>query len=47
VINLKNPRMQGKDLIYDITIIEGTMPQSAGDAVLQKASQQVLNEMVQ
>jgi hypothetical protein len=34
VINLKNPRMQGKDLIYDITIIEGTMPQAAGDAVL-------------
>jgi hypothetical protein len=34
VINLKNPRMQGKDLLYDITIIEGTMPQSAGDAVL-------------
>jgi hypothetical protein len=34
VINLKNPRMQGQDLIYDITIIEGTMPQSAGDAVL-------------
>jgi hypothetical protein len=34
VINLKNPRMQGKDLIYDITIIEGTVPQSAGDAVL-------------
>jgi len=34
VINLKNPRMQGKDLIYDITIIEGTVPPSAGDAVL-------------
>jgi hypothetical protein len=34
VIKLKNPRMQGKDLIYDITVIEGTMPQSAGDAVL-------------
>jgi len=34
VINLKNPRMQGKDLLYDITIIEGTLPQSAGDAVL-------------
>jgi hypothetical protein len=34
VINLKNPRMQGKDLIYNITIIEGTVPQSAGDAVL-------------
>ena len=34
VINLKNPRLQGRDLIYDITIIEGTVPQSAGDAVL-------------
>jgi len=34
VINLKNPRMQGKDLIYDITIIEGAVPQSAGDSVL-------------
>jgi len=34
VINLRNPRMQGRDLIYDITIIEGTVPQSAGDAVL-------------
>jgi hypothetical protein len=34
VINLKNPRMQGKDLIYDITIIEGTVPPTAGDAVL-------------
>ena len=34
VINLKNPRMQGKDLVYDITIIEGTVPQSVGDAVL-------------
>lgn len=34
VINLRNPRLQGKDLIYDITIIEGTVPQSAGDAVL-------------
>lgn len=34
VINLKNPRMQGKDLLYDITIIEGTVPPSAGDAVL-------------
>ena len=34
VINLRNPRMQGNDLIYDITIIEGTLPQSAGDAVL-------------
>jgi hypothetical protein len=34
VIRLKNPRMQGKDLLYDITVIEGTVPQSAGDAVL-------------
>ena len=34
VINLKNPRMQGQDLLYDITVIEGTVPQSAGDAVL-------------
>jgi hypothetical protein len=34
VINIRNPRLQGKDLIYDITIIEGTMPQAAGDAVL-------------
>jgi hypothetical protein len=34
VINLKNPRMQGQDLVYDITIIEGTMPEAAGDAVL-------------
>jgi hypothetical protein len=34
VINLKNPRMRGKDLVYDITIIEGTVPQAAGDAVL-------------
>ncbi len=34
VINLRNPRMHGKDLIYDITLIEGTVPQAAGDAVL-------------
>ena len=34
VVNLRNPRMQGKDLIYDISIIEGTVPQSAGEAVL-------------
>ena len=34
VINLRNPRIQGKDLVYDITVIEGTVPQSAGDAVL-------------
>ena len=32
--SLRNPRLQGKDVIYDITIIEGTMPQAAGDAVL-------------
>jgi hypothetical protein len=34
VINLRNPRMRGNDLLYDITVIEGTMPQAAGDAVL-------------
>jgi hypothetical protein len=34
VVNLRNPRMQGKDLIYDISIIEGAVPQSAGEAVL-------------
>jgi hypothetical protein len=34
VIKLMNPRMHGKDLIYDITVIEGTVPQVAGDAVL-------------
>ncbi len=34
VVNLRNPRIQGKDLIYDIAIIEGTVPQSAGEAVL-------------
>ena len=34
VIQLRNPRMQGKDLIYDITLIEGTIPPTAGDAVL-------------
>ena len=34
VVNLRNPRMQGKDLIYDISIIEGTVPPSAGEAVL-------------
>jgi hypothetical protein len=34
VINIRNPRIQGRDLIYDIRVIEGTMPQAAGDAVL-------------
>ena len=34
VIRLRNPRLQGKDLIYDITLIEGTVPPTAGDAVL-------------
>lgn len=34
VINLRNPRIQGKDLVYDITMIEGTLPPTAGDAVL-------------
>jgi len=34
VINIRNPRLHGKDLVYDIKIIEGTMPQAAGAAVL-------------
>jgi len=34
VINLRNPRMEGADLLYDIKLIEGTPPQSAGAAVL-------------
>ncbi len=34
VINIRNPRMQGADLLYDFTVIEGTMPRKAGAAVL-------------
>lgn len=34
VVNLRNPRMHGKDLVYDVSIIEGTVPPSAGEAVL-------------
>ena len=34
VINIRNPRMQGADLLYDFTMIEGTMPKKAGAAVL-------------
>jgi hypothetical protein len=34
VVELRNPRMQGSDLLYDVKIIEGTMPAAAGAAVL-------------
>jgi len=34
VVELRNPRMQGSDLLYDVKIIEGTMPPTAGAAVL-------------
>jgi hypothetical protein len=34
VITLRNPRMHGNDLVYDIKIVEGTVPQAAGAAVL-------------
>jgi hypothetical protein len=34
VVVLRNPRMQGNDLLYDVKIIEGTMPPAAGAAVL-------------
>ena len=31
VVNIRNPRMQGNDLLYDFKLIEGTLPK-AGDA---------------
>ena len=34
VVELRNPRMNGNDLVYDIKIVEGTVPQAAGAAVL-------------
>ena len=34
VVTLRNPRIHGNDLIYDIKIVEGTLPQAAGAAVL-------------
>jgi hypothetical protein len=34
VVTLRNPRMHGKDLVYDIKLVEGTVPQAAGAAVL-------------
>jgi len=34
VVTLRNPRMHGNDLVYDIKIVEGAVPQAAGAAVL-------------
>lgn len=34
VVNLRNPRMQGNDLVYDITLIEGKLPKAGGAGVL-------------
>jgi hypothetical protein len=34
VVKLQNPRTEGDDLIYDITVIEGTPPQVAGATAL-------------
>jgi hypothetical protein len=34
VVTLRNPRMQGNDLLYDITVVSGTPPAKAGAAVL-------------
>jgi len=34
VVNLRNPRMQGNDLVYDIKLIEGTLPKAGGAGVL-------------
>lgn len=34
VVKLQNPRMEGDDLIYDITLIEGTPPKVGGATAL-------------
>jgi len=34
VVTLRNPRMHGNDLVYDIKVVDGAVPQSAGAAVL-------------
>jgi len=34
VVNLRNPRMQGRDLVYDIKLIEGNLPTAGGAGVL-------------
>src|SRR3990172_9082137 len=34
VITLRNPRMHGNDLVYDIKVIEGTLPHTAGPPLL-------------
>ncbi len=34
VVNIRNPRMQGNDLVYDFKLIEGTPPKVGGASVL-------------
>ena len=34
VVTLRNPRLSGNDLTYDITLISGTMPKTSGPASL-------------
>jgi hypothetical protein len=34
VVNIRNPRMQGNDLVYDFKLIEGTPPKAGGASVL-------------
>lgn len=34
VVTLRKPRMKGGDLIYDVKVIEGTLPRTAGTAAL-------------
>ena len=34
VAELKNPRLEGSDLLYDVEILDGDMPASAGGATL-------------
>ena len=34
VVNIRNPRMQGNDLVYDFKLIEGTLPKAGNASVL-------------
>jgi len=34
VVNIRNPRMQGNDLLYDFKLIEGTLPKAGNASVL-------------
>jgi hypothetical protein len=34
VVTLRNPRLKGRDLSYDVTVISGQLPKAAGPASL-------------